>query len=131
MVREYVRLGILTKALHPGRNGFDLGAIAQMSAARAAIRSGASLKSLSGKAGPHRQSGDSSGAGKGKGVSTKAWFWIGRTGLKLAVDFPSVLGPGEVEALSVEIRRAIDRWGSRYRPELDRQQPEHRGEQTP
>jgi DNA-binding transcriptional MerR regulator len=46
MVREYVRLGILDKALHPGRRGFDDRAVNQMIQARGLVREGLSLKAV-------------------------------------------------------------------------------------
>jgi DNA-binding transcriptional MerR regulator len=91
MVREYVRLGILRKALHPGRYGYDARNVEAMVEARRLVRIGLSLQEVCERmraftppaAGPEVAS-----------LPARRWIDLGRFG-SLAVELPERLGEAE------------------------------------
>jgi DNA-binding transcriptional MerR regulator len=108
MVREYVRLGIVDKALHPGRRGFGVGAVDQMLQARSLVKTGLSLKKVSKQmqATPGRHA-----RVQTQGRTGKPTFWIslgeaGRVGLEL----PKSMSPAMAEEVVAVSEKALIKW---------------------
>lgn len=111
MVREYVRLGILDKALHPGRKGFGASAIDQMLQARRMVHAGAGLKEVRKQmlAGGQRE-----GRVETKGRSGQRVFWVslgevGRVGLML----PKAMSPAMAEEVVSVSEKALSNWANK------------------
>ena len=108
MVREYVRVGILPKALHPGRKGFDVSAVGLMLHARKLVHSGLGLGEVRSrmlwKGGQHARL-------QTEGRTGKAIFWIslgerGRVGLEI----PKGLSKSETEEVVETVEKALGKW---------------------
>jgi DNA-binding transcriptional MerR regulator len=108
MVREYVRLGILPKALHPGRRGFDSAAVGQMLRARKLVHKGLGLSMVRATM---QQEGGQHARVQTEGRTGKPIFWIslgerGRVGLEI----PKALSKDETAEVVEVVEKALDKW---------------------
>ena len=112
MVREYVRLGIIAKALHPGRHGYDQRNVDSMLEARRLVREeGLPLDEVARRMEAARRSGPRRPALAGLSTiampSRRLWIGLGRHG-RMAVELPERL-PASSRALLVDaIERAVE-----------------------
>lgn len=110
MVREYVRLDIIDKALHPGRKGFDGSAVGQMLEARRLVHSGLGLEEVAARM--QSRGGPQVLTSFGRSGRTVFWVGLGDWG-RVGLDMPKTMDERMASDAAETAGKALAAWAKK------------------